>query len=85
MMEGPHLRVLMSRTHANGRGAEVCQQNDGRYTAREWPAPSERTRTRWFHENIRTLEGAQALADNNAHPDCDGRCMPWLHTPALPG
>ena len=73
---------LQQRHHSNGRTAEVYLQRDGRFYACELLAPGEVVRSFNFRDNVPTLKLARLLADQNAHPNCDGSCPGWQDDPS---
>jgi len=77
MAEWKEPKRLQYRTHNNGRVAEVYLQHDGRFYAREALATSDVARSIGFRDNVDTLKLARRLADQRAHPNCDGSCPPW--------
>jgi hypothetical protein len=82
MAESKEPKRLQHRKHHNGRVAEVYLQHDGRFYARESAATSEVARSIGFRDNVETLKLARRLADQRAHPNCDGSCPPWCDDPA---
>ena len=72
---------LQWRQHANGRIAEVYLQHDGRFYAREALSHIDVERTARFRDNIDTFKLAQRLADQAAHPGCNGNCAAWQNDP----